>query len=95
MAAVEQVLDPRAPVEAGAPACPCRRRRQPGDRRARDAACGPGPGLAARRWSLPEEVWWQRHRVLLVIIALHVPVIVIREGAATELTGDRIGPVSL
>src|SRR5207245_8803843 len=27
--------------------------------------------------SLPEDAWWRRHRVLLVIIALHAPAIVI------------------
>src|SRR5882757_1932965 len=78
MTAVEQVLDPPAP---------------PGDPEAalalaRDASQQQADGRATsllgriRAWlpeggSLPEEAWWQRHRVLLVIIALHVPAIVI------------------
>ena len=77
MAAVEQVLDAPAAVDAEPPPDP-----------ADDAHQGETGGSATsfvgrvRAWlpeggSLPEDDWWQRHRVLLVIIALHVPAIVI------------------
>jgi PAS domain S-box-containing protein len=78
MTVVEQVLDPPAPP-GGAGAAPALADDPPQREAGRSAT-----GLVGRirAWlpeggSLPEEAWWQRHRVLLVIVALHVPAIVI------------------
>ncbi|HWD71955.1 MAG TPA: ATP-binding protein [Actinomycetota bacterium] len=77
MTAVEQALDPPAPVDAEA--APARA----GDAPQRETEMRETSLVGRiRAWlpeggSLPEEAWWQRHRVLLVIIALHVPAIVI------------------
>src|SRR5207244_2072066 len=77
MAAVEQVLDPPAAVDAeSAPALA-------DDARRWEAGRSPTSLVGrVRAWlpeggSLPEDAWWRRHRVLLVIIALHAPAIVI------------------
>src|SRR4029077_7848386 len=78
MTAVEQVLDPPAPPGDGEAAL------APADDASQQQADGGATSLLGRirAWlpeggSLPEEAWWQRHRVLIVIISLHVPAIVI------------------
>src|SRR5260370_16195114 len=77
MTAVEQALDPPAPVGAeAAPALADDAPQRETDMRA-TSLVGRIRAWLPEGGSLPEEAWWQRHRVLLVIIALHVPAIVI------------------
>src|SRR5437588_837018 len=77
MTAVEQALDPPAPVDAeAAPARADDASQRETGRRATSLA-GRVRAWLPEGGSLPEEAWWQRHRVLLVIIALHWPAIVI------------------
>jgi len=77
MTAVEQALDPPAPVDAeAAPALADDAPQRETDMRA-TSLVGRIRAWLPEGGSLPEEAWWQRHRVLLVIIALHVPAIVI------------------
>ncbi|HEX9313888.1 MAG TPA: ATP-binding protein [Actinomycetota bacterium] len=77
MTAVEQALDLPAPVDAGAASALAGDEQQRDTDRKATSLVGRVRAWLPEGGSLPEEVWWQRHRVLLVIIALHVPAIVI------------------
>ncbi|HMC08212.1 MAG TPA: hypothetical protein VKL22_02645, partial [Actinomycetota bacterium] len=77
MTVVEQAL---APVDAGAEdqqAALAGDAHQPATDESATSLVGRVRAWLPEGGSLPEDVWWQRHRVLLVIIALHVPAIVV------------------
>src|SRR6266851_9073690 len=75
MTAVEQVLDPPAPGDPEA--APALAVHQLDAGMSATSLVGRVRAWLPEGGSLPEDAWWQRHRVLLVIIALHVPIIVI------------------
>ena len=77
MAAVEQVLDEPAPVDAEAAPELAEDAHQLDTARSATSLVGRVRAWLPEGGSLPEDDWWQRHRVLLVIIALHVPAIVV------------------